>query len=362
MSTLLDTYLINHVVFVLDASISMRPHVQALIKATDAQIKHLSLETGENKMNQETRVAVYTFDDTARCVVPERDVHRLPSISEVYRVGGNTALVDATTLALDDAGLTSQKYGNHAFLIFVLTDGEENSSSRANKDAFPARLRNLPDNVTVACLVPDAASTPYYKRQSPAEEAAQWGFLKDNIAEWNTSNVETATKKMATATTTYLQARASGLRSTNSLFSMDASVINAQTVQQNLVPLSTDEYTLVPVTKPKSSYENGEFWWIKDFAEFSGHTYTAGHSGYYQFVYVKGKKPSEVITPTKKVIVVHRDTGLAYGGPAARKLLNLPDNTSERIRFDRNPDYDIYILSSANNRHLIPGTNLLIKK
>lgn len=356
-----SNYLVNHVILVLDASVSMRPHTQALIKAVSAQIKHMSIETGETKLNQETRVAVYTFGDTAHCIVPERDVHRLPSIDEVYRIDGNTALVDAVTLALDDAALVSQKYGNHAFLVLVLTDGEENVSSGANVLAFPDRMKNLPDNVTVACLVP-GRDTRFYRARSSVDEAVRWGFPRDNVAEWDVRDVETAARTMTTATTSYFQARATGLRSTTNLFSMGADTINATTVKQNLVPLSPDDYTLVPVTPPKKDYENGDYWWIKDFAEFCGHKYIAGHTGYYQFVYVKGKKASEVVSPTKKIIVVEKSTGLAYGGPAARQILGLPDNASMRIKFDHNPDYDIYILSSANNRHLIPGTKLLLLK
>lgn len=359
-------YLINHVVFVLDASISMRPHVQALIKATDAQIKHLSQETGEDRLKQETRVAVYTFDDKAQCIVPERDVHRLPSISEVYRIGGSTALVDATTLALDDAALVCQKYGNHAFLIFVLTDGEENVSSPANVAAFPDRMRNLPDNVTVACLVPSAASNraAYYARRDSVAEAARWGFLRDNIAEWDIRDVETASRTMATATTSYLQARATGLRATSNLFSMDATKVNDATVKQNLTRLSPDDYKLVPVTAPKGEQAKGKhgMWEIKEFAEHSGWSYAAGETGYYQFVYIMGVKPSEKVTPGKKIIIVEKSTGIAYSGPEARTLLGLSHDKTDRIRKQHNEKYDVYISSDSVNRHLPTGTNLLLFK
>lgn len=349
-------YLVNHVGFVLDASGSMSSHAKQLIEIADAEIAYLAQRSGSDELNQETRVAVYTFDDTAKCIVPERDVMRLPSIADVYELGGMTALVDATILSLDDFKLVSEKYGDHAFLLYVLTDGIENASSYQNRTALPVRLRDLPSNVTVACLVPN---------ENGRKGAVRYGFPENNIAIWDVSSVngiKEVGKVVRQATENFMQSRATGLRSTTSLFSMGTEAVNERTVKGTLTPLSPDDYTLIPVTKPDPSYDKGEYWWIRDFAEFSGHRYTAGHSGYYQFVYVKGKKPSEEVSPTKKVIVVHRDTGLAYGGQAARQLLNLPDNKTERIKFDRNKDYDIYILSSANNRHLIPGTNLLIKK
>jgi len=357
MSNLLDKHLINHVVFALDASDSMSGrNAKQLIKIADAEIAFLAQRSDSKELNQETRVAIYDFADQVRCIVSERDVMRLPSIKDVYKTRGMTAMVDATILALDDFQLVSQKYGDHAFLLYVLTDGMENASSYQNRANLTDRLRSLPDNVTVAFLVPNEQGKQY---------AVRYGCPADNVAIWNVNAVDGMEKVgqvVRQATENFMVSRASGLRSTNSLFTMDASTVNKQTVKQNLTPLSPDDYTLVHVTPPAKNYENGEYWWIKDFAEFSGHKYIAGHTGYYQFVYVKGKKASEVVSPTKKIIVVERSTGLAYGGQAARDLLNLPDDKSIRIKFDHNPDYDIYILSSANNRHLIPGTKLLILK
>lgn len=364
MSTFVDNHLINHVIFALDASSSMAgDRARQLVKAVAEEVENLAIESGSEKKNQETRVAIYAFADQVQCVASERDVMRLPDIKDVYRANGNTALCDAGILVLDDIGLVCQKYGNHGFLVYFLTDGEENRSHPVARANLPKRMANLPDNVTVACLVPEGRN---YSGNTCVEDAVRYGFPRGNVATWNINAADGVKKAvqstMRTATANYMTARASGLRSTNALFTMDSSAVNAATVEQNLVQLSPRSYTLVPVTKPAPDYPKGEYWWIKDFAEFSGYKYTAGETGYYQFVYVKGKKPSEVITPTTDVIVVHRDTKLAYGGPSARKLLKLPDNQSVRIKFDRNPDYDIYILSSSNNRHLITGTNLLIKK
>lgn len=354
MRTFVDNHLVNHVVFALDASDSMSGrNAQQLIKIADAEIGYLAQRSSSKELDQETRVAIYDFSDDVRCIVSERDVMRLPSIKDVYKTRGMTALVDATIVALDDFKLVSEKYGDHAFLLYVLTDGMENASGYVNRAALAGRLGSLPNNVTVACLVPDIQGKQYAMRH---------GFPENNIAIWDVraaDGMEKVGQTIRVATENFMVSRASGIRSTTNLFSMDAATLNAQTVKQNLTAISPNDYKLIPITKPSADYEHGEYWWIKDFIEFSGYGYTADHTGYYQLAYVKGKKPSEVISPTKAVIVVEKSTGLAYGGPAARTLLGLPDNKSVRVRHNDNPDYDVYIRSSSNNRHLL-GNKVLV--
>src|SRR6478736_1986894 len=121
--------LINHVALVLDGSSSMSSHKSNLIKVADEQIKYLALRSEE--LQQETRVSVYLFADTVQCLIFDMDVMRLPSISDLYRSSGMTALVDAVVKSQDDLATTSQIYGDHGFLTFVLTDGMENASKHS---------------------------------------------------------------------------------------------------------------------------------------------------------------------------------------------------------------------------------------
>ena len=119
---------INHVALVLDASSSMDDHTADVIKVADSQIQHLAKQS--QIMDQETRVSVYTFSykSDIQCLVYDKDVLRLPSIAGLYHPYGMTALCSATTLAIKDLRLTPEKYGEHAFLIYVVTDGFENDS------------------------------------------------------------------------------------------------------------------------------------------------------------------------------------------------------------------------------------------
>ena len=208
---------INHVVLVLDASSSMASHTQSLIKVADAQIAHLAQRSKE--LDQETRVTVYSFADSAKCLIWDMDVLRLPSIATLYKAHGNTALIDATLLAIQDLSMTPEKYGDHSFLVFVLTDGEENRS-KSRPTTLATSLTQLADHWTTAVLVPNATGV---------HEAKKFGFPADNIAVWDTTTkrgLEEAVERISVATDQYMFLRTQGVRGTRSLFSTGADAVN----------------------------------------------------------------------------------------------------------------------------------------
>ncbi|MEU3878202.1 hypothetical protein AB0E87_30690, partial [Streptomyces sp. NPDC029704] len=88
---------INHVALVLDASSSMSHLSQKVVEVADQQIAYLARRSQE--LDQETRVTVYVFADKVECVIYDKDVLRMPSLKQLYRVGGMTAL-----LAVGQAG------------------------------------------------------------------------------------------------------------------------------------------------------------------------------------------------------------------------------------------------------------------
>jgi len=328
---------INHVAIVLDASGSMSRLERKIVQVTDGLVSHLAQRSKE--MNQETRITVYTFDDTARCVFYDMDALRLPSLSGHYRLGGRTALVDATTLALDDLAMTPEKYGDHSFLLYVITDGQENASSYEQRRALPWKLASLPSHWTVAGLVPDARGV---------HEAKQWGFAKDNIAVWDATSehgVEEAGKVITASVDQYMTGRASGIRGTKSVFSTDASVLNAQSVAAaNLTPVDPGTFVLVPVYHEMP---------ISEFVEKAGYQFKVG-TCYYQL------NKSEKIHAQKDLMIRNKQTGQVFAGERVRDVIGLPrvtQNVSPRF----NPDWEVFPQSTSLNRKLIPGTSLLIK-
>lgn len=240
MGTAKQNY-VNHIAIVLDASSSMTHLASQVVTVADEQIKHLAKRSQE--LNQETRITVYVFADKAECVIYDKDVLRMPSLSKHYGAYGNTALIDATLLAIEDLSLTPQKYGDHAFLLFVLTDGEENRS-RNRPDALSSKINGLPAHWTVAALVPNATGK---------HEAKRFGFLPDNVAVWDATSkrgLEEAGRVVRDATESFMTGRAIGVRGSRSVFSTGADAVNKDTIAAaGLTPMAFNQYKLVPVPK-----------------------------------------------------------------------------------------------------------------
>lgn len=332
-----STNFINHIALVLDASASMSGHKDQLISIADAQIAHLARRSKE--LDQETRVTVYTFDSAVTCAIYDRDVLRLPSIAGHYKVGGNTALIDAVLKSQDDLAMTPEIYGEHAFLTFVLTDGEENSS-RGNANGLASRLMALPSHWTVAVMVPN---------QQGKHEAKRFGFPADNIAIWDTTSkagLEEVGAKIRQATEAWMFQRKSGVRGSRSLFSMGADVLNVNAVNAaGLAPLARGKYIVVPVV-----YDSP----VSDFVQACGLKFTLG-SCFYQLT------KTETIQPHKDIAVLEKATGKVYAGAGARGVIGLPDS-EVRVKPDYNPLFDVYVQSTSTNRKLIAGTKLLVLK
>lgn len=334
----------NHIVLVLDASLSMSGLASDVVRVADAEIAHLARRSQE--LDQETRVTVYAFNDpnAIRCVVYDKDVLRLPSVADHYRVGGRgTALVDATMLSQNDLDLQPEKYGDHAFLTYVLTDGQENCSCRWDARALRTRLEELRDNRTVACLVPD---------QRGVFEAKSFGFPADNITVWDASRTrgveEAFSATIRRATESFMAGRARGVRGSKTLFAGGVDVVNTSTVRagRGLRPLPRDAYELYTVNRDYDLAIRPHV------AHATGRAYRTG-SAFYELT-----KP-EKIQPQKVIMVRNRRSGRVYAGPDARELLGLPDH-EVRVRPEENPEFQVFVQSTSVNRKLVPGTKLLV--
>lgn len=328
--------IINHIGLVLDASGSMAGRAEQLIKVVDGQTKYLAQRSQE--LNQETRISVWTFSysQDIKCVVWDMDVLRLPSIRTFYRATGQTALIDATLQAISDLSETPERYGDHSFLMYVLTDGAENAS-RNRATVLLDKFKSLKDHWTVAALVPDAGAV---------HEAKKFGFPAGNIQTWDTTSaqgVDDVGQKVRAATESYMQARATGVRSTRNLFSTGADAVNTQTIAQaGLTPLARGSYILVPVPT------DGR---IDEFTKQCGHTYQVGR-GFYQLM------KREEIQASKDIVVVGKKDHKVYSGRDARHMVGLPD-MNVRVSPNHNPDFDIFVQSTSINRKLIAGTRYL---
>ncbi|MEU5811023.1 vWA domain-containing protein [Streptomyces sp. NPDC059650] len=337
---------INHVALVLDASSSMTKLSRKVVEVADQQIAYLARRSEE--LDQETRVTVYVFADEVECVIYDKDVLRMPSLKQLYRVGGMTALLAATLKSQQELAQTAQLYGDHSFLTFVLTDGQENASHRC--PGAPARsprelvravarmIETQEDNWTLAVLVPD---------QMGKREAVQCGFPKDNVAIWDatsTQGLEEAGQVIREATEKFMVGRTKGIRGSRAVFSTGAEAVNKETIEAaGLTPANPSEYHLVPVARDAAIRE-----WVIE----SGHTYRTG-CAFYQL------SKSEKVQARKQIAVLEKKTDRVYTGPQARALLGLPD-AEVRLKPDHNDDFTIFVQSTSVNRKLVPQTRLLL--
>ncbi|MEU9192717.1 vWA domain-containing protein [Streptomyces hundungensis] len=337
---------INHVALVLDASSSMSHLSRKVVEVADQQIRYLARRSQE--LDQETRVTVYVFADKVECVIYDKDVLRMPSLKEMYRTGGMTALLAATLKSQGELAQTAQLYGDHSFLTFVLTDGQENASHRC-PDAPSTNPRELvqavaqlvarqQDNWTLAVLVPD---------QMGKREAMQCGFPKDNIAIWDatsTQGLEEAGQVIQQATEKFMVGRAQGIRGSRAVFSTGADAVNKDTIEAaGLTPIDPSKYQLIPVARDAGIRE-----WVVE----CGHTYRTG-CAYYQL------SKAEKIQAGKQIAVLEKKTDRVFMGPQARALLGLPD-TEVRVKADHNDDFTIFVQSTSVNRKLVAHTRLLL--
>ncbi|MFJ9589642.1 vWA domain-containing protein [Streptomyces acidicola] len=337
---------INHVALVLDASSSMSHLSRKVVEVADQQIAYLARRSRE--LDQETRVTVYVFADKVECVIYDKDVLRMPSLKQLYRASGMTALLAAALKSQRELAQTAQLYGDHSFLTFVLTDGQENASHRCPDaptrnqgelvEAVAKMIETQKDNWTLAVLVPD---------QMGKREAMQCGFPKDNIAIWDatsTHGLEEAGQVIQQATEKFMVGRTQGIRGSRAVFSTGAETVNKDAIKAaGLTPVNPSKYQLIPVARAAA---------IRDWVVESGHTYRTG-GAFYQL------SKSEKVQAQKQIAVLEKKTDRVYTGPEARALLGLPD-VEVRVRPDHNDDFTIFVQSTSVNRKLVPNTRLLL--
>lgn len=327
---------INHFAFDLDGSYSMLYRTKDVVQVVDNQVAYLAQRSKE--LDQETRITVYSFSgrNTAKCLIYDKDVLRMPSIAGLYKPDGLTALIDATLLSINDLAMTPEKYGEHAFCIYVLTDGAENDSF-SKPALLKDKIAQLPDHWTIAAFVPN---------QIGVFEAKKFGFPADNIAIWDATTakgVSEAGETIRKTTEQFMQNRTVGIRGTKSLFRLKT--VSVQEIRDNMMPLTEGQYHLFKVAAEGRIDDT--------VGRLMRRPYQMGEA-YYQLM------KRETIQPQKDIAIVDKD-GTVYIGRQARTLLGLP-NEHVNVTPGNYPYYTIFVQSTSINRKLLAGTRLLVLK
>jgi hypothetical protein len=305
----------------------------SVVKVVDGLVQHLA--TTSRDLNQETRLSVYAFNSrgTERCLVWDIDVLRMPSISGMYNPGGNTALIDCTILAINDLKTVPAKYGDHAFVLYVITDGQENDSFQ--RYSFNQHIDSLGDNWTLGVFVPDKRGVT---------QAKTWGFPADNIKVWDTTSakgLEDVGASMRSTSTSLMKQRTQGIRGSKSLFKLNT--VSTKLIETELDYLPSFEYHLgtALIDGRSDTYVNDRLGrpWVKG-----------------QVFYQLTKR--EKIQHYKQLALL--SNGRVYVGQNARKMLGLPANEDVEVAPDNWTNYKIFVQSTAPNRKLVAGTQVLV--
>lgn len=327
---------INNVLFLLDSSGSMHPFEAILPKVFTSLIQPWASDS----MVQTTRVSLYTFDQQVRRLFWMRHPTTVQNFE--YRAMGGTAIRDCLHQAIEDHRLLLSGIEEHnTFLVYLLTDGEENASRTVTNYQLSTKIAGLSTDWTIAALVPSVTGKHHAKNL---------GIPEGNIDVWNpnaTNAVEEVVRRIDRSYKTYATNRAAGRTSSGSMF------VDSTNIAVSALLDSSSEF--LPLLYTSAVVEQ-----IRPFVERHGVPYVIGKA-YYQLT------KTEHIQEQKVIAIRDRNTGKIYTGAAARQQLGLPDFGTVKVvpaaKADRDKQHlDIYVQSTSVNRNLMPGTSVLLHR
>jgi hypothetical protein len=248
-----------------------------------------------------------------------------------------TKLFEATATAIKRMADIERTDGDDcAFLLMVVTDGEENSfqysAERLKREMAEVQKTG---RYTLVFMLPP---------RSKATFCRQFHIPEGNVAEWEQSRkgVQKAQDVQSQGVANYFKARRAGQMSTGSFYP-DMSRVTSADLRANLVDIARDCNVWDVMKKER----------IDTFcARMSGKAYIKG-AAFYQLV-----KTEKVVQDYKGIIIMEKGKSQIYAGDAARDLLGLPGHNVKLIP-GNHANYLIFVQSTSLNRNLDPGTKIV---
>ena len=325
--------LINHIIFLIDASGSMGYHLEAVKRVFDSTLEGFKQTQSPD---QEMRISLYQFDTYVERVIFDTNIDKL-NTSISFRAGGMTSLRDAVAKAIDDhKKIVTIGTEDHTFLIYAITDGQDNMSS-VSTSQLKDKITKLDDSWTVASLVTSITDVHHAKTS---------GIPAGNIQIWNTQSsngFEEVGRAITASYQNYSTARSQGVRSSKSIFSINTDNITKSDVKRTLSEIRGDIH-----------YYNGDAdISIKEFTEdVTGEEYRKG-SVFYEI------SKTEIVQASKEIAIVNKKDGKKYSGHDARQVLGLPLQEAKMKPGDFG-DWRIFIQSTSYTRKIKPGNSIFV--
>lgn len=335
----------NYIGFARDHSGSMYTIAPAAARDYNENIASIKNAALEHSVDTIVSVVELGYGDTdkVRSVVTNSSVHALtPLVESAYTARGRgTPLFDAAGELIEMfQAVPDANDPNVSFVVFVTTDGGENSSVKYSGQSIAKLIAKLQltDRWTFVFRVP----------RGGRKYLTQYGIPDGNIQEWDQSDRGMAVSTVATksAFDNFYAAKARGVNSTGKFYA-DLSTVSLKEVKANLVDISKQ----VTVYEIDSDWDGTQ---IRDFVNAQGVTFTKG-CAFYQLV------KTETVQASKQVAVRDIDSGAVYSGYAARDLLGIPHTGDIKLAPGSYASkYEIYIQSTSVNRKLTKGLGVMI--
>lgn len=328
---------LTDVIFVLDRSGSMASLIGKARENLQSQIDTLRRAA---TTTDRYRISIINFNDSVRTTLQGLDVTAATSAGGFYEYpSGGTRLNDAILEAIALANRLDTKGKQHAFLISILTDGEENSSTNY--------ILNVAAAVKQA-TAGDRFSFVYAGPRGSRNYALSAGIPHGNATEWEQTyeGMSFLGTQTNSSLNTYTSSRSRGIVSSTSFYA--APVTKDANAFANMLDNKLDDVSGQVKVERVTDKDPVV---INKFCQKKFGSFPKGQI-YYQLT------ESEKVQDYKKLIVQDQTTGNFYAGEtAAKKLLGVPSyQGTVHIKPGQLGDFKVFVQSTSVNRKLTPGT------
>lgn len=333
----------------------VRDHSGSMFDLANYAKEDFNLMLNQIKQNSNTKnknfvsvveCGVYGNDSKYHQVNLSEELVPVEKISDMktYKIVGGTPLYDSVGCLIEHLEKVKRIGKKDAFLVNVITDGQELHSrvwgNQFNSEMLSNKIKELESTGrwTFVFRVPHG----YKKKITKALNLSE-----NNVIEWE--QTESGFKNVSVATSigtqSYFDLRSSGATQTRSFFKPDLSHVNDKQLKATLVDVKKEvKFWNVKLNDPNI---------IRDFCEEKSKASFLKGAAFYQLV----KK--ETVQAKKQLAIRNKKTGAVYIGDAARDVMGLPKNTEIKVAPGEHGEYDVYVQSTSVNRKLPIGTNIL---
>jgi len=274
-------------------------------------------------------------------------VESIKELTTYTASGSGTPLLDAVNEAINVIGNNKLSYhddqDNVAYLVMVITDGEENRSRLMTSSKLSEIIRTLQAS--------DKWTFVFRGPKGSARTFAGIGVAQGNILEWEQTSHGLTQSTVATSQgiTSYFVARSAGRTSSSDFYAANITASPEQ-VKASVADTTShfEKWSVLNIDNASR---------IDEFVKRIHGVYQTGRA-FYQLT-----KTEKAVQDYKELALLDKNTGKIYSGTGnVRSILGLPTYGTVKLVPGNHKNYDIFIQSTSVNRKLVGGTTLLYKK